>query len=268
MSVTDYHLIKTISENSSSIVSKAINYDGNLVAIKKINKIDEYTLYSELMSMDRLKHKNIVTCETLFDDKEYIYMVFEFVSDFNLTSYNDIYRINLNESKIKFIIKQIADGLDYCHKKMIAHRDLKMENICIIPETLEIKIIDFGLAYIFDDMSERFSPECCGTYEYCAPEVLYTSVGVYKLSPEYNGPLRNLYGETYDTLSADIWSFGVILYILVYDEFPFENPNDKLILRKTNMSGFFGKNLIKRMLTKNPRKRITMKKILRHLWLR
>jgi serine/threonine protein kinase len=151
---------------------------------------------------------------------------------------------------------------------MIAHRDIKLENICIVPETLKVKIIDFGLSLTFDRISDRYVTDCCGTYEYCAPEVLYTSVGISRLGPEYTGPLHYLYEEMYDPLTADVWAFGVLFYILVYNKYPFKNPYDKLKLGKTKMVGWFGKSLLKQMLNKNVSKRISVNKITDHWWLR
>jgi len=250
---------------------KAIDYDGKQVAIKCMDKTNEDDILSELMANERLgstEHQNIIRYDTIFDDEQNVYLVSEYISDFNLMTFNYVYRKTLNEPKIKFIIRQIADGLAYCHKRMVAHRDIKLENVCIVPDTLKIKIIDFDLSLTFNKPGERYAIDCCGTYEYCAPEVLYTSVDISRLSPDYNGPLHYLYEEAYDTLTADVWAFGVLFYALVYDKFPFENPLCELKLDKTKMIGWFGKSLIKKMLNKNANKRISMDKITDHWWLR
>ena len=107
----------------------------------------------------------------------------------------------LPEPEIKFIFRQLADAINYCHSNSIVHRDLKLENV-LLDESRNIKIIDFGFSIVcpFDKKLTIF----CGTPYYMAPEVL-----------------EGAYDET-----CDMWSIGVITYCILCGYPPFNADND------------------------------------------
>ena len=157
-------------------------------------------------------------------DQTYYYIVSEFISNGEL--FDEIMRRKyLNEEDGAYVIKQLLSAITYCHAKGIVHRDLKPENILIdsISESkkINIKVIDFGTAMFFSpDIKLQ---ETLGTPYYVAPEVL---LGTY-------------------TEKCDIWSIGVILFVLLSGTAPFNGRNDKEILDAVKKAVFsFGSYLI------------------------
>lgn len=163
------------------------------------------------------------------------------------------------ERKAKSYVRKIAQALHYLHSYGIAYRDLKPENILMSSkeDSAEIKLSDFGLSKIIAP-NER-SDEPFGTISYAAPEVLI--------------------GEYYDK-SVDLWSLGVVTYLLASGTLPFDDENEDLILERVinnepdyqspwiSKISKEGKDFIQRLLQKDPLKRMTLKKVLSHPWLK
>ena len=114
------------------------------------------------------------------------------------------------EYQAKNLFKQIIIALSYCHKKSIAHRDIKLENILLDKSKKEIKLIDFGFSTCIPN--DKKIKMFCGTPSYMAPEIVMKS--------EYCGP------------PADMWASGVLLYALMNGQFPFKGQNDKELYKK------------------------------------
>jgi len=129
------------------------------------------------------------------------YMLFEFVNGGQMLDYI-ISHGRLKEKQARKFSRQIASALDYCHRNSIVHRDLKIENI-LISKTGDIKIIDFGLSNLFapSDQLKTF----CGSLYFAAPELLQAKA--------YTGP------------EVDVWSFGIVLYVLVCGKVPFDDQS-------------------------------------------
>ena len=108
----------------------------------------------------------------------------------------------LKEKQARKFGRQIASALDYCHRNSIVHRDLKIENI-LISKTGDIKIIDFGLSNLFSPRNHLKT--FCGSLYFAAPELLQAR--------QYTGP------------EVDIWSFGIVLYVLVCGKVPFDDQS-------------------------------------------
>ena len=185
----------------------------------------------------------------------------EYCSGGDLFSYLEKNKFHISERQSCKIIYKILKGLSYLHSYGIIHRDIKSENILITynkDEELDIRINDFGLSKILGPC--EFTDESCGTLSYVAPEVL--------LNKKYN----NL---------VDSWSLGVTSYLLISGSLPFDHPlNDKEIARKTindqpNFYSGIWENIshecidfIRRLLEKNPKKRMTVKLALEHEWIK
>ncbi len=209
--------------------------------------------------MRQLDHPNIVRLYEVFHDEKRFYLVTELCQGGEL--FEEITkRANFNEQDAASIIKQILSAIAYCHSKSIVHRDLKPENILLEDKKddgdFQIKVIDFGASMRFDP-SKKMN-QVFGTAYYIAPEIL-------KL--EYNE-------------KCDVWSVGVILYILLSGKPPFGGENDKEILDNVR-TGIFSmsgnewtsvsseaKNLVKQMLTFDPIQRISAEEALNHLWIK
>jgi serine/threonine protein kinase len=129
------------------------------------------------------------------------YMLFEYVNGGQMLDYI-ISHGRLKEKQARKFARQIASALDYCHRNSIVHRDLKIENI-LISKTGDIKIIDFGLSNLFSP--RNLLKTFCGSLYFAAPELLQAK--------QYTGP------------EVDIWSFGIVLYVLVCGKVPFDDQS-------------------------------------------
>lgn len=159
----------------------------------------------------------------------------------------------VSESMGKYLFKQILDGIEYCHKKKIVHRDIKLDNI-LLNAAGELKICDFGVSKIIGP--NEYLQDKCGTPAYIAPEIL-----------RY---------EPCQGFSSDVWSLGVVLYAILYGTVPFKAQNinelNKLIIAgkftlKDSISSS-ARNLLNSMFNIDQHKRITIKEIKRHIWLK
>jgi serine/threonine protein kinase len=129
------------------------------------------------------------------------YMLFEYVNGGQMLDYI-ISHGRLKEKQARKFSRQIASSLDYCHRNSIVHRDLKIENI-LISKTGDIKIIDFGLSNLFAPRGHLKT--FCGSLYFAAPELLQAKA--------YTGP------------EVDVWSFGIVLYVLVCGKVPFDDQS-------------------------------------------
>jgi len=159
----------------------------------------------------------------------------------------------LTESKAASIFKQIVDAVDYLHKNFIIHRDLKPENI-LLNKTKDIaKISDFGYAATYK--LESYLSDFVGSPFYVSPEII--------LAKKYFGP------------EIDVWSLGVLLYTMTTGTLPWEGQNLKEVMKNIAIGNlvvpdFLSSDcldLIKRILTVDPRKRATITEIIIHPWL-
>ena len=233
---------------------------GQLRAMKLIKKSKEFNL-DEIENLMLLNHPNILKLfEYYYDEKENIYIITEYIRGEELfNKIQEVHRFSEEDSAV--IIKSVLQAITYCHSRGIIHRDLKPENILIpsgnnkIDYTL-LKIIDFGASVLKKDdgkISFRF-----GTPYYIAPEVLQES-----------------YNE-----KCDVWSIGVILYLLLIGQAPFDGEDDNIICQKIiseeiNYDSNRIKNLskesidfMKKLLEKNPDKRISSAQALEHSWIK
>ena len=260
-----YQIIKVIGKGTYGIVYLAQNiFTKELVAMKKIPKTSEDLLsdteiMDEIEILKSLDHPDIVKINEFYNTNENYYIINEYCSKGELYS---IIQNDFSETEIAIIFKQIFSGLAYLHSNNITHRDLKLENILIsdieFSENKEklynIKIIDFGTAKIFDKNKKENA--IVGSSYYIAPEVLLK-----KYSKE-----------------CDMWSVGVILYMFITKNPPFDGATDKLIMEKVKKGKFSQNNekwnnsslqvrdLIKKLLMIEPEKRLTAIEALSHEW--
>ncbi|KAF1984777.1 Pkinase-domain-containing protein [Aulographum hederae CBS 113979] len=179
------------------------------------------------------------------------YMLFEYVNGGQMLDYI-ISHGRLKEKQARKFGRQIASALDYCHRNSIVHRDLKIENI-LISKTGDIKIIDFGLSNLFSpyDHLKTF----CGSLYFAAPELLQAK--------QYTGP------------EVDVWSFGIVLYVLVCGKVPFDDQSmpqlhakiKKGIVEYPNWLSPECRGLISKMLVTDPKQRASLAEIMNHPWI-
>ncbi|KAL6260206.1 hypothetical protein P5V15_007741 [Pogonomyrmex californicus] len=215
---------------------------------------------NEVEILKKLKHSCIIHLEDIHDTPEAMYIILELMEGGEL--FDRIRsRGKLSEPYTKLIFYQVTLAVHYLHRQGITHRDLKPENILLkdYSDSPLVKVSDFGMSKFVD--AQTMMKTYCGTPMYVAPEIVTT------------------YGRNSYTNQVDVWSLGVILYVCLSGIFPFQ-IND-VTLEEQIKSGRYefypsrfqyvssdAIRLIKRMMTVNPKERITVPHILLHSWLR
>ncbi|CAD8085675.1 unnamed protein product [Paramecium sonneborni] len=253
-----YEKISQIGQGTFGKVYKVKNQANELRALKIIAK-KNFTIQNEIENMKKLDHPNIMAVYEIAQDEQFYYIISQLCDGIEL--FEEIHRrIKSNkpfsEEEVRFIFKQILSGIAYAHDKNIIHRDIKPENILIDPTDKHIKIIDWGLSK--DITNIDFIQQKIGTIDYAAPEVLLE--------------------KGYDK-KCDLWSCGVILYILLSGETPFPGQNTdeiekRIISQRFNMKQKIwktiskeAKNLLKNLLQQNPSKRLSALQALESEWI-
>jgi len=234
--------------------------DGEKYAVKKVDKklIDNMEqLKREINIMTKIDHKNVLKLYDIFEDDTHVYIVMELVIGSELFD-RIVDKGNYTEKEAINIIKQILEAIKYLHENEIAHRDLKPENLLCSGEGDDeiVKIADFGLSKMFSSGEQLMTG--CGTPGYVAPEVLLCEVYDYKV---------------------DLWSIGVITFILLSGYSPFFSDDETELFEKIMTAEFdfdnecwddvskLAKDFIIKLLKKNPEKRLDAKQALEHPWL-
>jgi len=267
-SIHDVYLFKEkIGTGKFSIVYRAVSKKNNTqeFAIKVIDKNGlkpeerEFVLM-ETSVMKVLNHPGMIKLIETVETKSAIYIVTELVKDGDLFEYI-VHREFLEEYEASFIMKQLFIANNYLHSVGIIHRDLKPENIMITlsdnkEKVKEVKIIDFGFAqFVTPGVTLK---ETCGTPNYVAPDVLK--------------------GNGYDK-RADVWSLGIIMFLMLRGRLPFDAHNVDDILKNTlkmplpldeehwdNVSPD-GRDLLTRLLDRDMNSRINIQDALNHPWI-
>ncbi|XP_017784667.1 PREDICTED: serine/threonine-protein kinase SIK2 isoform X2 [Nicrophorus vespilloides] len=252
-----YDIERTIGKGNFAVVKLARHrITKTEVAIKIIDKsqLDASNLqkvYREVDIMKRLDHPHIIKLYQVMETKNMIYLVSEYASQGEIFDYIARYgRMSEEQARAKFW--QILSAVEYCHNRNIVHRDLKAENL-LLDSNNNIKIADFGFSNFYT--SGGHLSTWCGSPPYAAPEVFE--------GKKYTGP------------EIDIWSLGVVLYVLVCGALPFDGCSLQA-LRDRVLSGRFRipyfmssdcESLIRKMLVLEPGKRFSIAQIKRHRWM-
>ena len=207
-------------------------------------------LISEIKIHKSVHHKNIVNFEHYFEDAENVYILIELCH--NQTLHELLKRRKtLTELEVQYYIFQLIQALKYLHNLKIIHRDLKLANL-FLTENMELKLGDFGLATTIDFEGER-KRSLCGTPNYIAPEILD--------------------GKKGHSFEVDIWSLGIIMYVLLIGKLPFETNNKKETYKRIRLKNYSfpqnakisepAKELIQNILVLEPYQRPTLDEILK-----
>ncbi|XP_059046828.1 uncharacterized protein LOC131842307 [Achroia grisella] len=255
--VGNYELEKTIGTGNFAVVKLATHViTKSKVAIKIIDKsrLDEDNLkktFREIAIMKRLRHPHIVRLYQVMESSHTIYLVTEYAPNGEIFDHL-VSRGRMPETEAARSFAQMVAAVGYCHANGVVHRDLKAENL-LLDRDMNIKLADFGFSNEYTSGSPLAT--WCGSPPYAAPELFE--------------------GRQYDGPKADIWSLGVVLYVLVCGALPFDGGTLHE-LRQVVLSGKFRipyfmsqdcEHLIRHMLVVDPEKRLSLRSVAKHRWL-
>ncbi|XP_009616687.1 CBL-interacting protein kinase 5 [Nicotiana tomentosiformis] len=254
-----YEIGKLLGKGTFAKVYHARNLKtGESVAVKIIDKekvmkvglIDQ--IKREISVMRLIKHPNVVQLYEVMASKTKIYFAMEYVRGGEL--FNKVAKGRLKEDAARKYFQQLIAAVDFCHSRGVYHRDLKPENL-LLDEGGNLKVSDFGLSALLDSKrQDGLLHTTCGTPAYVAPEVI------------------NKRG--YDGEKADIWSCGVVLFVLLAGYLPFHDQNLMEMYKKISKGEFKCpqwfhpevRKLLSRILDPNPSSRITLTKLMDNYW--
>ncbi|PHU29000.1 CBL-interacting serine/threonine-protein kinase 16 [Capsicum chinense] len=256
-----YEIGKQLGKGTFAKVFHATNLvTGENVAIKVIKK--EIVKSQEMMEqikreisvMRLVRHPNIVELKEVMATKTKIFIVMEYVKGGEL--FAKVAKGRLKEDMARKYFQQLISAVEFCHSCGVSHRDLKPENL-LLDENENLKVTDFGLSALPEQLlNDGLLYTQCGTPAYIAPEIIRNK--------GYNGG------------KSDIWSCGVVLYVLLAGCLPFQDANLVNLYRKIFKAEYRfppwlsteAKRLISRILVPNPQKRISITGIMKDPWFR
>ncbi|KAK9936593.1 hypothetical protein M0R45_013425 [Rubus argutus] len=254
-----YELGRLLGKGTFAKVYHARNMrSGQSVAIKIIDKekvqqvglIDQ--IKREISVMRLVRHPNVVQLYEVMASKTKIYFAMEYVRGGEL--FNKVAKGKLKEDMARKYFQQLTGAVDYCHSRGVYHRDIKPENL-LVDEKGNLKVSDFGLSALWESRGQDgLLHTTCGTPAYVAPEVINK--------------------KGYDGAKADIWSCGVVLYVLLAGFLPFHDTNLMEMYRKISRGDFRSpqwfppevRKLLSRILDPNATTRISVDKIMENSW--
>lgn len=230
------------------------------------NESDRKHSHREIVNHQSLLHPHVVQLKEIMSVPPYLAIVMEFVPGGDMFQYV-VSRRGLPESEVRWFFQQLILGMDYCHRKGVMSRDIKLENTLLVLQPDKkplLKLCDFG--YSKHELLDSVAKSKVGTPGYTAPEVI-----------------SNLKG--YDGKMADVWSAGVMLYTMLFARYPFERPEDKKLRQNERLQKILHriikvdyvfpestsisaecKDMIRRILVADPARRITIQGIQQHPW--
>ncbi|KAM4714699.1 calcium/calmodulin-dependent protein kinase type II delta 1 chain isoform 3-T3 [Anableps anableps] len=260
----EYQLYEELGKGAFSVVKRCMKistgheYAAKIINTKKLSARDHQKLEREARICRLLKHANIVRLHDSISEEGFHYLVFDLVTGGEL--FEDIVaREYYSEADASHCIQQILEAVLHCHQMGVVHRDLKPENLLLASKLkgAAVKLADFGLAIeVQGDQQAWFG--FAGTPGYLSPEVLR----------------KDPYGKP-----VDMWACGVILYILLVGYPPFWDEDQHRLYQQIKAGAYDfpspewdtvtaeAKDLINKMLTINPAKRVTAADALKHPWI-
>lgn len=266
-----YRVLQALGKGHFATVYLCVDkQNGHRFAVKRFEKrpgdserSKNEGLQQEIAVLMGVTHPNLLCLKSTFDEKDAVYLVLELAPEGELFNWI-VMKQKLSEDETRKVYIQLLQAVKYLHERGIVHRDIKPENILLADKDLSIKLADFGLAKIIGE--ESFTTTLCGTPSYVAPEIL-----------------ENSKHRRY-TRGVDVWSLGVVLYICLCGFPPFSDElytrdNPYTLSQQIKMGRFDypspywdsvgdpALDLIDRMLTVDPEKRITVDECLEHPWI-
>jgi serine/threonine protein kinase len=251
----DFTLEEKLGEGSFAVVFLATGPQEERVALKQYKKCKSTQNYfrREVDASRVPDHPGLLRLLGHYETAQHYYLMHEFFAGRDLGRELEHLQFCLSEGEVKDIFRQIVEVVVHCHKNGVAHRDLKLENV-LINRRREIALIDFGFS-TFMDGPEKLHTDAMGSKEYAAPELL-----------------RRL---PYQSFKADCYSAGVLLYCLLFAQFPFTIPQLEESLQEGELPPLkfpkpiseSAKDLLSKMLELEPEERISLRDVLNHDWM-
>lgn len=256
-----YQLGRLLGRGSFAKVYQARSMvDDTAVAVKIIDKsktVDaamEPRIIREVMAMRRLEdHPNILKIHEVMATKTKIHLVVELATGGELFS-KICRRGKLPEPSARRYFQQLVSALRFCHQNGVAHRDIKPQNL-LLDKDGNLKVSDFGLSALPEQLENGLLHTACGTPAYTAPEVVCRRGG-------------------YDGSKADAWSCGVILYVFLAGYLPFDDSNLVAMYKKVHRRDYQfpawiskpARHVIFQLLDPNPSTRMSIEALMQHAW--
>ena len=274
-SIGDILLTKTLGSGSTGKVKLGINQrNGQKMAVKIVYRTKtsessagnkehskkhkakeppetrERRIMREAALLNLLRHPNIVQLYDMLITDDFFCLFFEYVEGGQMLDYI-ISHGRLKERVARHFFRQLLSAVDYCHRNSVVHRDLKIENV-LIDHDGNVKLIDFGLSNLFNPKDSLHT--FCGSLYFAAPELLKGNV--------YVGP------------EVDVWSLGVIFYVLVCGRVPFDDRSLPMLHEKIKKCSFEipadlspeCRHLLGRMIVGDPSQRASLSEVMHHPW--
>ena len=260
-----YEVKQKLGNGKFGLVKLGINKQTNqkvaikIMSKKQMNTSDLELVRTEIEILKICQHPNIIKLYDIFENENYYYIIMEYCSGGDLFSFLERHQFKLKEELASKIMHKICAAIYYIHSYGICHRDLKPENILMTSknENSDIRLLDFGLSKIIGPNETCNEPY--GTLTYCAPEIL----------------LDNPY-----TKQVDLWSLGVMTYLMLTGKLPFHDRIDREIAKKAAFTepDYSDKlwngisddaiNFVKGLLKKKGDERMNIKEALQHNWIK
>lgn len=263
--ITEYYTLgRVLGSGSYSVVREGVDkttktkYAVKVIKRSELTEEDDEAILTEVEILKAMDHPNIMTLREFFVEPEHYYLVTEFVGGGELFD-RIVEKTFYSEKEARDLVHILLGAIQYCHDKNVVHRDLKPENLLLMSATddASIKLADFGFAKKVS-MDTAGLVTTCGTPGYVAPEILE--------------------GESYGK-PVDIWSIGIITYILLAGYPPFHDDSQPILFRKIRKGKYQfdspywdnvsqdAKDFIGRMLVVDPTKRASAGELLQHKWI-
>lgn len=258
--VVGYSVGQVIGEGGFCEVRIGVHHNSQRkVAIKIVDRKqlvdpnEHKRMQREIRVMKHLQHESVVKLFEVVETEAFLYLVMENCPNGTLLDHVRGKK-KLQEAEAAYLLQQIVAGLQHCHKREVVHRDIKLENI-LVSSDYEMKIIDFGLSAFF--LPGKMLRVHCGSPSYAAPEIVAR--------------------KQYEAAPVDVWSLGIVFFAMLSGYLPFySNTGNKQELCDKILAGKFGMpehvsplagDLLLRMLSVDPSKRITFEEFWSHPWI-
>ncbi|CAE7732185.1 CIPK10 [Symbiodinium pilosum] len=252
-----YSVAKFLGRGASASVWEAVRSDNEQrVAVKVFDQgqRDKRQAHREMKVLSRVRHPRIVEAFEVIETPRYAQLVCELVDGESLRAFSHRQPCHkLSEQAARHYYRQVVEGVSVCHDRLVAHRDLKLENVLLDKGREGVKIIDFGFAAHVPSKETKLKA-FCGTPSYMAPEIIR--------------------GEGYSGFAADVWALGVVLFALLSGTLPFSAKTEMQLyarIRRGTFSfpdclGEAQKRLIRGVMRKDAAVRPSASALLQHAW--